>query len=55
MKATSANLLELIKGPKQFVIPIYQRTYSWQIIQCQQAFDKHLTNNYDKYNIVENR
>jgi uncharacterized protein with ParB-like and HNH nuclease domain/predicted transport protein len=34
MKATSANFLGLIKGPKQFVIPIYQRTYSWQIPQC---------------------
>lgn len=34
MKATAANLLSLIKGPKQFVIPIYQRTYSWQIAQC---------------------
>jgi uncharacterized protein with ParB-like and HNH nuclease domain/predicted transport protein len=34
MKASSANLLTVIKGPKQFVIPIYQRTYSWQISQC---------------------
>jgi len=36
MKASSANLLSVIKGPKQFVIPIYQRTYSWQLIQCDQ-------------------
>ena len=35
MKASSANLLSVIKGPKQFVIPIYQRTYSWQISQCE--------------------
>jgi uncharacterized protein with ParB-like and HNH nuclease domain/predicted transport protein len=35
MKASSANLLSLLKGPKQFVIPIYQRTYSWQIAQCE--------------------
>jgi uncharacterized protein with ParB-like and HNH nuclease domain/predicted transport protein len=34
MKATSANFLTVIKGPRQFVIPIYQRTYSWQIAQC---------------------
>jgi len=34
MKATSANFLTVIKGPKQFVIPIYQRTYSWQIPHC---------------------
>ena len=36
MKASSANLLSLIKGPKQFVIPIYQRTYSWHQAQCEQ-------------------
>lgn len=38
MKATSANLLSIIKGPKQFVIPIYQRTYSWNESQCEQLF-----------------
>jgi len=38
MKASSANLLSLIKGPKQFVIPIYQRTYSWHQVQCEQLF-----------------
>ncbi len=38
MKAASANLLSLIKGPKQFVIPIYQRTYSWHQAQCEQLF-----------------
>ncbi len=38
MKASSANLLSLIKGPKQFVIPIYQRTYSWHQAQCEQLF-----------------
>jgi uncharacterized protein with ParB-like and HNH nuclease domain len=38
MKASSANLLSIIKGPKQFVIPIYQRTYSWHQAQCEQLF-----------------
>lgn len=38
MKAASANLLSIIKGPKQFVIPIYQRTYSWQLSQCEQLW-----------------
>ena len=27
MKATETNLLEFLREPKQFVIPIYQRTY----------------------------
>ncbi len=39
MKATSANLLSLIKGPKQFVIPIYQRSYSWHQVQCEQLLN----------------
>jgi uncharacterized protein with ParB-like and HNH nuclease domain/predicted transport protein len=34
MKASAANFLSIIKSPKQFIIPIYQRTYSWQITQC---------------------
>jgi len=29
MKATEAKLLDFLKKPPQFVIPIYQRTYSW--------------------------
>ena len=39
MKASSANLLSLIKGPRQFIIPIYQRTYSWHQTQCEQLFN----------------
>ncbi|MFK5950090.1 MAG: DUF262 domain-containing protein [Methylococcales bacterium] len=38
MKAASANLLSIIKGSKQFVIPIYQRTYSWHQTQCEPLF-----------------
>ena len=29
MKATEAKLLEFLKKSPQFIIPIYQRTYSW--------------------------
>ncbi len=29
MKATEANLLEILRNVSQFIIPIYQRTYSW--------------------------
>ncbi len=39
MKADQANLLELMNGPKQFVIPIYQRTYSWTLKECKQLWD----------------
>ena len=39
MKATEANLLEFLKKSPQFVIPIYQRTYSWKEKECQQLWD----------------
>lgn len=39
MKATEAKLLEFIKKSPQFVIPIYQRTYSWSERECRQLWD----------------
>jgi hypothetical protein len=31
MKATETKFLDFLNGPKQFIIPIYQRTYSWTL------------------------
>jgi len=39
MKATEAKFLEFLKKSPQFVIPIYQRTYSWTVRECQQLWD----------------
>src|SRR5450759_5536322 len=39
MKATEAKLLEFLKKSPQFLIPIYQRTYSWTERECQQLWD----------------
>ena len=39
MKATEAKLLEFFKKSPQFVIPIYQRTYSWTESECRQLWD----------------
>ncbi len=39
MKATEAKLLEFLKKSPQFVIPIYQRTYSWTKRECTQLWD----------------
>ena len=39
MKATEAKLLDFLKKSPQFVIPIYQRTYSWTDPECQQLWD----------------
>ena len=38
MKATEAKLLQILGAVSQFVIPIYQRTYSWTIKECQQLW-----------------
>lgn len=41
MEADATTLLNFIKGNQknQFVIPIYQRLYSWEKEQCQQLWD----------------
>jgi uncharacterized protein with ParB-like and HNH nuclease domain len=39
MKATEARFLEFLKKSPQFVIPIYQRTYSWGERECRQLWD----------------
>lgn len=39
MKATEAKLLEFLKKSPQFIIPIYQRTYSWTKGECLKLWD----------------
>ena len=39
MKATEAKLLDFLEKSHQFVIPIYQRTYSWTEKECWQLWD----------------
>ena len=39
MKADATALVQLLTGPKQFVIPVFQRDYSWTDAQCQQLLD----------------
>ena len=39
MKATEAKLLQVVGTAPQFVIPIYQRTYSWTERECRQLWD----------------
>ncbi|MDO5646058.1 MAG: DUF262 domain-containing protein [Dermabacter sp.] len=38
MKAVDANLLELLKKSERFIVPIYQRVYSWGIPECDQLW-----------------
>lgn len=38
MKATETKLLDYLRKSAQFIIPIYQRTYSWTDKQCEQLW-----------------
>ena len=38
MIATQANLLKFLRKSHQFIIPIYQRNYSWTEAQCRQLW-----------------
>lgn len=38
MDARKGNIYEILNGNKQFLIPVYQRYYSWEIEQCQRLW-----------------
>ena len=39
MKAQHTHLYQFLQGAKQFIVPIFQRTYSWETQQCEQLLD----------------
>jgi uncharacterized protein with ParB-like and HNH nuclease domain/predicted transport protein len=39
MKAVDTQLLDLLKKASQFIVPIYQRQYSWDESECQQLWN----------------
>lgn len=39
MKANETNFLPFLQGPKQFLVPTFQRTYSWEKKHCQRLWD----------------
>ena len=48
MKALEKHLLEFLRKPGQFVIPIYQRTYSWTDRECNQLWNDILRTGKDE-------
>ena len=48
MKALEKHLLEFLRKPGQFVIPIYQRTYSWTDRECDQLWNDILRTGKDE-------
>ena len=39
MNSTVTSILTFLEGSKQFIIPIYQRTYEWKREQCEQFWE----------------
>lgn len=39
MDATKGNIYTILDGDKQFIIPVYQRYYSWEIPQCRRLWN----------------
>ena len=39
MRAAAADLLKILQGVKQFIIPMYQRMYRWELVNCQQFWN----------------
>ena len=39
MKATETRFLDLLKKSPQFIIPVYQRSYSWTLKECQKLWN----------------
>ena len=39
MDATKGNIFAVLNGNKQFLIPVYQRHYSWEREQCKRLWD----------------
>ena len=39
MDAGKGNIFNLLNGLKQYLIPVYQRLYSWELPQCQRLWN----------------
>ena len=39
MDARKGNIFEILNGNKQFLIPVYQRYYSWDTDQCRRLWN----------------
>ena len=39
MKADTTKIFNLLNGDKHYVVPIYQRLYSWGLEECKKLFN----------------
>src|SRR5665647_385331 len=52
MKAGETSLQKLMNGAIQFIVPIYQRTYSWSAKQCNQLWKDIIQITLNRENVV---
>lgn len=52
MKAGETSLQKLMNGAIQFIVPIYQRTYSWSSKQCNQLWKDLIQITFNKEGVV---
>lgn len=50
MDAKKGNIFEALNGYKQFIIPVYQRIYSWELSQCSKLW-KDIVEMQKKYRV----
>ena len=48
MKANEKSFLSFLQGLNQYLIPIYQRKYSWSEEECEQLWDDVVFNLFSK-------
>ena len=39
MEVHKGNIFGILNGDKQFLIPVYQRYYSWELEQCKRLWN----------------
>lgn len=39
MQVDKGNIMTILNGDKQFIVPVYQRAYSWNKKQCQRLWN----------------
>lgn len=52
MKAGETSLQKLMNGAIQFIVPLYQRTYSWSFKQCNQLWKDIINITHNKDSVV---
>ena len=53
MNAFKSNIYKYLGGTCQYLIPLYQRTYSWEKEQCAREHFRAISGDNVKYDVVD--